>query len=340
MKIPLKFINALTDDQINILDDIYKHHNNRRVRMRAHSILLSFKGYSIDEIADIYNTNRDSVSSWIDKWVKFGIESLYDKPRSGAPKKLTDKEIESVKQIIIENPQSPKTIIANILIRLGKEISQSTLKRIVKKANKRWKRMRKSLKNKRNQKAFEKAENEINVLKEEEKAGNIDIVYFDESGFSLNSFIPYCYQSIGETIGIIASDSKRLNVAGFYNPGKNNLESFCFECTINSSIVVECFNRFSEVIVKKTVVILDNSPIHHSNEFTENISEWEKKYLNLYYLPSYSPELNLIENLWRFIKYSWLNASTYLNFDILVKAVENILKNVGPKYKIHFVDYA
>ncbi len=56
----------------------------------------------------------------------------------------------------------------------------------------------------------------------------------------------------------------------------------------------------------------------------------------LYYLPGYSPELNLIEILWRFIKYGWLPFSAYLNFQTLVEAVEDILMKGGSQYKITF----
>ena len=54
------------------------------------------------------------------------------------------------------------------------------------------------------------------------------------------------------------------------------------------------------------------------------------------YLPSYSPELNLIEILWRFIKYYWLPFSAYTSFQCLCTAVEDILTRFGTDYKITF----
>jgi DDE superfamily endonuclease len=46
-------------------------------------------------------------------------------------------------------------------------------------------------------------------------------------------------------------------------------------------------------------------------------------------LPAYSPQLNLIEILWRFIKYQWLEFSAYKDWNSLVEAVENI--STSPK---------
>ncbi len=216
MNTPRKFVSPLDEEQTVSLKYITANGSSARVRMRAQSILLSSKGYSIDEIADIADVYRNAVSSWIENWEKQGFESLHDKPRSGAPSKLTESEIETVKKIINEYPRSLKMIIANTSEQLGKTVSISTLKRIIKKANLRWKRVRKSVKNKRNEKEFEKAKTEIENLKQQQDQGLIDLFYFDESGFSLNSQIPYAYQAVGETGEINSSHSKRLNILGFF----------------------------------------------------------------------------------------------------------------------------
>ncbi len=330
-----KFVSQLNESQVIELKKIMKNGQSQRVSIRAHSVLLSSKGLSIDEISYIYDIYRDSVSSWIDAWEERGIESLFDKPRSGKPSKLTVTEIETVKKIINEYPHSPKVILAKISEILKKNISISTLKRIIKKAGLRWKRVRRSTKNRRDEKEFQKIREEIDSLKQQQRDGIIDLFYSDESGFSLDSRVPYAYQPIGETLEISASKSRRLNVLGFLTTD-NHFESFSFDCSINSEAAVACFNKFAEIITKKTVVIIDNSSIHHSKKFEENIEEWEKKGLFIKYLPKYSPELNLIEILWRVIKYHWLPFSAYLSFNDLVKNVEDILKNVGTIFKINF----
>ncbi|MBC6473319.1 MAG: transposase [Hormoscilla sp. GM102CHS1] len=60
-----------------------------------------------------------------------------------------------------------------------------------------------------------------------------------------------------------------------------------------------------------------------------------KKGLTIFYLPTYSPELNIIKILWLFIKYEWLNIDAYESYKSLVKAVEDVLQSVG-KYQINF----
>ena len=56
----------------------------------------------------------------------------------------------------------------------------------------------------------------------------------------------------------------------------------------------------------------------------------------LYNLPPHCPELNLIEILWRMIKYRWLPLSAYQDYQSLVASVEEVLVQVGSRYRIDF----
>jgi transposase len=84
------------------------------------------------------------------------------------------------------------------------------------------------------------------------------------------------------------------------------------------------------------IVIIDNASIHTSGRFIDRIPDWEKKGVIIKSLPTYCPELNIIEILWRFIKYYWLPFSAYLSFDDLSREVENILAKIGSEFKIDF----
>lgn len=62
-------------------------------------------------------------------------------------------------------------------------MSLSTLKRLAKSFGFIWKRVRKSLKSKRDQAQFEAAKKEIKALKKSAEEGLIELFYFDETGF-------------------------------------------------------------------------------------------------------------------------------------------------------------
>jgi hypothetical protein len=98
-------------------------------------------------------------------------------------------------------------------------------------------------------------------------------------------------------------------------------------------VVIACFDAFCQTITKKTVVVVDNASIHRSEEFEDRMPYWKQHGLIIKYLSPYSPELNLIEILWRRIKYTWLPFSAYACLNALSEALEAILSHVGSEYQ-------
>ena len=163
----MRFVAPLSESDKEQLTALFKYHDSYSVRRRSHSILLSADGFTIDEIARIYQIHRDTVGTTFDRWEKEGIEGLFDDPRSGRPPKLSDDEADEAVELLKEDPRSIKKALAATSEKTGKEISEWTLKRIAKSAELRWKRMRKSVKGKRDQAEFERVREEITTLDDE-----------------------------------------------------------------------------------------------------------------------------------------------------------------------------
>ena len=195
--------------------------------------------------------------------------------------------------------------------------------------------MRRSLKLKRDENEFGKAKDELEGLKEQHCLGNIDLYYFDEAGFSLVPPVSYGWQPIGITLEIPSTRSKQLNVLGFLSLS-SQLTSYIAECTVDSDVVIACFDSFCETLKNVTIVIIDNASPHSSKKFASRKTEWEKKGLFFYPLPPYCPELNFIEMLWRMIKYQWLDLKAYSNVKSLYKYLSDVLSQVGTRYTINF----
>lgn len=165
MKVATKFVSPLKDEEQAYLEDVMHQAPSRRVRMRAHSILLSARGSSMNEIATIYQVHRATVSSWLDTWQASGMNGLGDKPRSGRPANLNDAEQAKLKALIKAHPSSPRTVLAKLAETTGKTFSRPSLRRVAKAWGLRWKRVRKSVKSKRDDQAFNVAKQEIESLK-------------------------------------------------------------------------------------------------------------------------------------------------------------------------------
>ena len=117
---------------------------------------------------------------------------------------------------------------------------------------------------------------------------------------------------------------------------EQKLVTYLTEKTINSEFIIQSLDDFTKNLTKVTVIVLDNVPWHKSKYVQTKIQEWQQKGLFLLYLPTYSPHLNKIETLWRFIKYQWLKVENYANLHSLRTAIKNIFKQFGTEYQIKF----
>ena len=102
-------------------------------------------------------------------------------------------------------------------------------------------------------------------------------------------------------------------------------------------MVIACINTFLTTVKKPTVIVVDRAFIHTSDMILSQLDEWRERNIEIFVLPSYSPQLNLIEILWRFMKYQWIEIDSYKNWQNLVDSVETMLREFGEKYVINFV---
>ena len=332
----MRFIQNLSNETIHLLQRVHKHSDHHRVRQRAHCIVLSFQGYATTHLADIFHVDRITIYHWFNAWEEKGFPGLYDRKGPGRPPLFTPDQKDQIRQWIKLFPKNLNKIRALIHDEFDLDVSKQTIKRVLKSFRLIWKRMRKRVKGQPDPDLYQERKNSLEILIAEDREGIIDLRYFDESGFCLVPYVPYAWQEHGETISIESTQSKRLNVLGFMNK-RNELEAYTFEGAVDGDVVIRCMDEFCTTLQGPTTVVMDNASIHTSAAFQEQISRWEKQGLEIFYLPEYSPELNLIEILWRFMKYEWIELWAYASWSHLVRYVDEVIQNFGDKYKIHFV---
>ena len=198
-----------------------------------------------------------------------------------------------------------------------------------------WRRCRRVLGGSPDPEEYERKEQQLEGLKVLDDEEIIDLVYMDESGFCLTPYVLYAWQDKGETLGLESQKSERLNVLGFMHR-RRTVESYLFTQSITSEVVIACIDDFCKCCQKLTFIVLDQASIHTSAMIQEKEIEWRENNVVLFWLPTYSPELNLIEILWRFMKYEWIEFSAYESWINLVKYVEKVLIGFGDEYVINF----
>jgi len=164
----------------------------------------------------------------------------------------------------------------------------------------------------------------------------IDLYFGDEAAFSMNPCLPYAWQARGQPIEIFPQRDKKVNLFGLFRPD-NVAVTYQSEGNINSKFLIDSIDDFCQYLDKPTALVLDNAPTHRSKEFEKQLERWrEEKDLYIFFLPKYSPHLNIAETYWRKAKYEWLKPSDYYSFAKYKRKIKEIFNGIGVDYKIVF----
>lgn len=175
----------------------------------------------------------------------------------------------------------------------------------------------------------------LKVLETLAEAGAIDLLYGDAAHLNRQPEVPYGWQFRDEKVFMPSEQGTGINLFGLLTRANRLI----FEMTterITGEFVVRQIEKLLDAIEKPTVIVLDNAPANRNRKMRERIPFWEMRGLSIFYLPVYSPHLNIAEILWRKLKYEWLSAADYLDWENLKYQVRLGLSNVGSLLKINF----
>jgi len=119
---------------------------------------------------------------------------------------------------------------------------------------------------------------------------------------------------------------QRYNVLGALDAITKELIAIANDGYINAQSICELLVLIADQNVGIPVtLVLDNAKYQKCQIVTE-LAEYLK--IELLYLPSYSPNLNLIERLWKFVKKKCLYSKYYDDFNSFKNAIRTVLSNL------------
>lgn len=211
------------------------------------------------------------------------------------------------------------------------------LKKFLKKLGYSYRRIRKRLKKEPDPVIYASKVKELESLIELEKDAFLTIYYADESGFNETPCVPYGWQPKNEPLSIPSQKGSRLNVFGLMSRD-NQLFTYTTPKSVNSDFVIKAIDDFvfNKPRASHSVIAIDNATIHHSGDFKNRIETWKEQNVYIFYLPTYSPHLNLIETFWRKCKYEWLLPIHFQSWKTILQQLNDIFQHFGEKYAILF----
>ncbi len=165
----------------------------------------------------------------------------------------------------------------------------------------------------------------------------INLWFLDQSGFAPTLPTGSTWARRGQRVVVPseAPQGRRVNVVGALAPHAPGGPRLRFEtrrktegrydAAAHLAFVRRVAGTTAGSAQRPCVIVLDNYSVHHSRTVTEALPDLAAAGITCWYLPPYSPELNLIEPVWRQVKYQDLPVRSYPTDTALQAAVEAAL---------------
>lgn len=180
------------------------------------------------------------------------------------------------------------------------------------------------------QKQKEFLEQEIQPRLAEAKAGKRVVLFGDAAHFVLAPFLGFLWSVVRVFIQA-PSGRQRFNVLGALNAITHEIITVTNETYITAQSVCALLEKIAALYVGTPITIfLDNARYQKCALVKETA---QRLNIELCFLPSYSPNLNLIERVWKFVKKKCLYSKYYEKFPEFKAAISQCLLQTQTTHK-------
>lgn len=312
-----------------------KKNGNVKQTIKILALLMLAREIPENNIADICGITLRTLYNWRNDFLVKGMCSLVPPKRKGCPSRLSKEQKEELKQIILDGPEKSgfcrgTWISAMILTLIEKKYKVNYNCRYVCDLLKNM-----GLSYQKGKYISDKYDSQERVLWKNEKWPNLleeakrkkaVILFEDEVGFALWGSLGYSWgltgkQPLVKTTGI----RKNLKAYGVIDYFTGRFIFQTEEHKLNSETYISFLKKVLKRFTGEIILIHDGAPYHKSKATKEFIKLHNR--IETVRLPSYSPEFNIIEYLWKKAKAKTHN-TYFSNFQSLKKHVRKILRSL------------
>jgi transposase len=164
----------------------------------------------------------------------------------------------------------------------------------------------------------------------EAQAGQRQVFFVDAAHMVYGTFL-CCLWSFARLFVRAAAGRQRFNVLGAWNAITRELIAVTNTTVVNTETMCELLRKLAaQGLSGPITVVLDNAR-YQRNAVVQALAA--SLGIELLYLPSYSPNLNVIERLWRFVKRDALYGRYHATFADFRAAIEDTLSQVSTTHK-------
>lgn len=327
----------VTEEQLDELHKEASENPSARARKKCWVVYLRGKGFAHREIADVVRVDGDTVTNYVRKYRDGGLPMLLaeDYRRPGG---RLDAHAERLKRVFEGQP--PHTVNQAIEV-IGREtgvrLKHSACRDFLRKLGMKCRRCglvpgKAPNDGKQLQAQREFHDEKLQPRLDEARQGKRKVLFVDAAHFVMGAFLGmlWCFARV-----LLPSSSgrKRYNVLGAYDPIRQEAVTLTNDTAVNQETFCALLDKiaaaYADVGLPITLVP-DNARYQKCQSVFDKA---EALGIELLYLPAYSPNLNLIERLWRFVKKQVLYSKHYDTFAAFKESIDTCLRDLGTRFK-------
>lgn len=315
---------VIKENELARLRDLSKNHPHALVRTKAYALLLKSQGIENCKIIKIIGVSENRIRDYCHEYLVGGIDAIatikFRKPTG----KLAPFD-EAVKNYLQQTP--PATInqaCDEINALTGILLKETQMRAYLRKLGASFRKVGSvpAKANAEQQKKF--LETELQPRLDEANAGARTVYFVDAAHFVLGAFLGHLW-SLTRIFVKTPSGRQRFNVLGALNAISNELITITNDTYITSTQVCELLILLALKEKNPITVVLDNARYQRCAMVIALAKELG---IELLFLPPYSPNLNLIERVWKFTKKHCLNSKYYSVFGLFRNAISSFLSSM------------
>lgn len=330
----IAFSNQTVKKLQTALQQAYEY-TNRRLLRRVSVLLDLGAGLSVVEIAAKWQISGSCIYHWLQLFRLEGMASLQYKRPSGRKPKLSLTQKKELCEVLEQGPQSCgymqscwNSVLVQklILTRFGVEYARHYVVALLKSLGYSYQKAE-FVAAKRDEVARQKwSEETWPALLQEAVANHAYIVFEDKASFAWWGSLSYSWAKRGQTPQVLTSGQRRgLKVFGAIEYFSGKLWYDTTEAKFNG----ESYQAFLEQILKESeqpIYLIQGGARYHTSQAMKEYFAENTTRLKVYQLPSYSPDFNPIEYVWRKTKRRATHNHYFAEFKELETAVTTTLQ--------------
>ncbi|MDA7949842.1 MAG: IS630 family transposase, partial [Hyphomicrobiaceae bacterium] len=301
---------------------------------RITSVLSVLSGYTALETAEIMQLPVKTIYDWVKKFLLGGVGALINKKKAGRPSKLTKNQRRQLSKLIDNGPEKSgfsgscwrSPMIQELIHRTFKIFySARYISELLKNMGFSYQKAR-FVAGKQDELAREQwIKSTWKSILEAARKKPSYILFGDEVSFPQWGTLSYTWARKGQQPVIKTSGTRRAyKVFGLIDYFTGKLFSKGHEGRFNAESYIDFLQEVLSMTRKPIFLIQDGAP-YHKGKKVKAFFEKHKNRLTVHTLPSYSPDFNPIEGLWKKIKDQGTHLKYFLTFDSLIDKVEEML---------------